>query len=78
MLFAIVLKLHLVQHVSLRETLLRAGVGVAGDECVKMAACFQATLQTFKHRYVCVLCPELIHIYLNCNIDALVTTDRQF
>ena len=23
---------------------------------------------------VCVLCPELIHIYLNCNIDALVTT----
>ena len=49
-------------------------VGVAGDECVKMAACFQPTLQTFKHRYVCVLCPELIHIYLNCNIDAIVTT----
>ena len=46
---------------------------------VKMAPCFQPTLQTFKHRYVCVLCPELIHIYLNCNIvDALVTTDRQF
>ena len=77
MLFAIVLKLHLVQRVSLRETLLR-GVAAAGDECVKMAACFQPTLQTFKHRYVCVLCPELIHIYLNCNIDALVTTDRQF
>ena len=81
MLFAIVLKLHLVQRVSLRETLLRGGGGgryAAGDECVKMAACFQPTLQTFKHRYVCVLCPELIHIYLNCNIDALVTTDRQF
>ena len=51
---------------------------MAGDECVKMAACFQPTLQTFKHRYVCVLCPELIHIYLNCNIDASFTTDRQF
>ena len=55
-----------------------AGVAAAGDACIKMAACFQPTLQTFKHRYVCVLCPELIHIYLNCNIDALVTTDRQF
>ena len=33
---------------------------MAGDECDKMAACFQPTLQTFKHRYVCVLCPELI------------------
>ena len=66
---------------SVCEKLCCVGVGVAGDECVKMAACFQATLQTFKHRYVCVLCPELIHIYLNCNIDALValvTTDRQF
>ena len=63
---------------SVCEKLCCAVVGVAGDECVKMAACFQPTLQTFKHRYVCVLCPELIHIYLNCNIDALVTTDRQF
>ena len=53
-------------------------MGVAGDECDKMAACFQPTLQTFKHRYVYVLCPELKHIYLNCNIDALFTTDRQF
>ena len=77
MLFAIVVKLHLVQRVSLRK-LCCAGVAAAGDECVKMAACFQPTLQTFKHRYVCVLCPELIHIYHNCNIDALVTTDRQF
>ena len=50
----------------------------AGDECDKMAACFQPTLQTLKHRYVCVLCPELMHVYLNCNIDALLTTDRQF
>ena len=50
----------------------------AGDECDKMVACFQPTLQTLKHRYVCVLCPELMHVYLNCNIDALFTTYRQF
>ena len=41
----------------------------ASDECDKMAACFQRTLQTFKHCYVCVLCLALMHIYLNCNID---------
>ncbi len=53
----------------------------ADDECDKMAASFRPNLQTFKHRYVCVLCPklnQLIHIYLNCNIDALFATDRQF
>ena len=67
-------KLYLVEHASPRETLLLRGGGPppAGDECDKMAACFQPTLQTFKHRYVCVICPKLMHISLNCtNIDAL-------
>ena len=29
---------------------------------------------------MCALCPKLVHIYLNCNIDlaALFATDRQF
>ena len=62
---------------SARNSAARGWVWV-GDECDKMASCFQPTLQTFKHRYVCVLCPELMHSYLNCNIDALFTTDRQF
>ena len=35
-------------------------------------------LETFKHRYLSVICPELVHIYLNCNIGALFTTDRQY
>ena len=48
------------------------------DESNKMAACFRHVLETFKHRYLCVICPKLVHIYLNCNIDALVTTDRQY
>ena len=48
----------------------------ADDEFDKMAASFRPNLQTFKHRYVGVLCPKLVHI--NCNIDALFATDRQF
>ena len=27
---------------------------------------------------VCIICPKLVHSYLNCNIDALFTTDGQF
>ena len=38
--------------------------------------CFRHVLETFKHRYLSVICPELVHIYLNCNIDALFTSAR--
>ena len=48
------------------------------SECVKMVACFRPILQTFKHSYVLVICPQLLHSYLNCNIDALLATDGQF
>ncbi len=74
-----VLKLYLVEHASQRETLLRRG-GPPVTNATKWRHVFNlhCTLQTFKHRYVCVLCPELMHIYLNCNIDALFSTDRQF
>ena len=39
---------------------------------------FSRTLQTFKHRFLCVICPELLHIYHNCNVDSFLATDEQF
>ncbi len=39
---------------------------------------FSRTLQTFKHRFLCVICPELLHGYHNCNVDSLFVMDEQF
>ena len=39
---------------------------------------FSCTLQTFKHRFLCVICPELLHSYHNCNVDSFFATDEQF
>ena len=38
-----------------------------------MAACFHA--QTFKYRFLCVICPELLHSYHNCNVDSRAGTN---
>ena len=55
------------------------GVSFAGyDADNKMAECFRNILEAFKHRYLCIISPKLVHSYLNCNIDALFTTDRQY
>ena len=73
--------LHLVELVSPQETVPCAGGGVsfAGyDADNKMAECFRNILEAFKHRYLCIISPKLVHSYLNCNIDALFTTDRQY
>ena len=35
----------------------------------KMAECFRNILEAFKHRYLCIISPKLVHSYLNCNID---------
>ena len=48
------------------------------SEFVKMAVCFRSILQTFKHCYLRVICPQLLNSYLNCNIDALFATYSQF
>ena len=48
------------------------GVSFAGyDADNKMAECFRNILEAFKHRYLCIISPKLVHSYLNCNIDAL-------
>ena len=39
---------------------------------------FSRTLQTFKHRFLCIICPELLHSYHNCNVDSFCATDEQF
>ena len=48
------------------------------SEFVKMASCFRPILQTFKHCYLRVICPQLLNSNLNGNIDALFATDSQF
>ena len=46
---------------------------------LQMAACFRAPYKfTFKHRFLCLICPELLHSYHNCNVDSFFATDEQF
>ena len=46
---------------------------------LQMAACFHAPYKfTFKHRFLCLICPELLHSYHNCNVDSFFATDEQF
>ena len=46
---------------------------------LQMAACFHAPYKfKFKHRFVCLICPELLHSYHNCNVDSFFATDEQF
>ena len=45
----------------------------------QMVACFHAPYKfTFKHRFLCLICPELLHSYHNCNVDSFFATDEQF
>ena len=46
---------------------------------LQMAACFHTPYKfTFKHRFLCLICPELLHSYHNCNVDSFFATDEQF
>ena len=46
---------------------------------LQMAECFHAPYKfTFKHRFLCLICPELSHSYHNCNVDSFFATDEQF
>ena len=39
---------------------------------------FSRTLQMFKHRFLCVIFPELLHSYHSCNVESFFTTDQKF
>ena len=53
-------------------------VRAASSALLANGGMFSRTLQTFKHRFVCVICPELLHSYHNCNVDSFFATDEQF
>ena len=54
-------------------------VRAASAALLQMAACFHAPYKfTFKHRFLCLICPELLHSYHNCNVDSFFATDEQF
>ena len=68
----IVLKLYLVEHASPRETLLRGGgCGPSVTNATKRRHVFNLPYRR-SNIVVCIICPKLMHIYLNCNIDVKV------
>ena len=54
------------------------GVRAASSAFPANGGMFSHTLHTFKHRFLCVICPELLHSYHNCNVDSFCATDEHF
>ena len=53
-------------------------VRVASSALLANDGMFSRTLHTFKRRFFCLICPELLHSYHNCNVDSFFATDEQF
>ena len=45
---------------------------------LQMTACFHAPYKRSNIVFLCVICPELLHSYHNCNVDSFFATDEQF
>ncbi len=69
---------HLLNNVVLVVAQVRCARRVASSALPANDGMFSRTLQTFKHRFLCVICSELLHSYHNCNVDPFFATDEQF
>ena len=50
---------------------------LAHAHILQMAACFHAPYKRSNIVFLCVICPELLHSYHNCNVDSFFATDEQ-